>query len=287
MSGTVGDRPTLSDSVLDVRRDAGSAADQPVRRCTSKTSRRGELGVTVLGVLLAQRRLALVGEPLAHVAVGAAGEVRPDPPQLRPVVTVPVLAQQGRLGIVLEVPDPSQLHRVLRLDAVDRASRSPRPRRRSRRARRRRHALAVRCTARRARLARSRAQHCSSLKRTVEYRSAGLLRLGRLYRRVRSDARPRCHPAPAERWCPPGLPGDTAQNSGVGLYTVTWVTLPDLPDWITPMAADDEHTDLSNGIAVPLQVNLRPPDSGMVTLVAVAVRLLDPCRRDRVWSSPS
>ena len=38
------------------------------------------------------------------------------------------------------------------------------------------------------------------------------------------------------------------------------VILPALPLWITPRAADDEHTDLSNGIVVPLQVKVRPPD---------------------------
>src|SRR5208283_4111338 len=54
------------------------------------------------------------------------------------------------------------------------------------------------------------------------------------------------------------------------------VTPPDLPLWITPMAADDEHTDLSSGMAVPLQVKVRPPESGMTTFVAVSVCVLMP-----------
>src|ERR1700728_3380935 len=54
------------------------------------------------------------------------------------------------------------------------------------------------------------------------------------------------------------------------------VILPVLPLWMTPRAADDEHTDLSNGIAVPLQVKVRPPESGRTTFFAVSVWVLMP-----------
>src|SRR5208283_868362 len=54
------------------------------------------------------------------------------------------------------------------------------------------------------------------------------------------------------------------------------VTLPVLPLWITPTAADDEHTDLSSGMAVPLQVKVRPPENGITTFFAVSVCVLTP-----------
>lgn len=54
------------------------------------------------------------------------------------------------------------------------------------------------------------------------------------------------------------------------------VTLPDLPLWMMPMAADDEHTDFRRGMAVPSQVKVRPPDRGMTTFFAVSVCVLTP-----------
>src|SRR5271169_6600103 len=54
------------------------------------------------------------------------------------------------------------------------------------------------------------------------------------------------------------------------------VTLPALPAWMTPRAADDEHTDLSSGMAVPLHVKVRPPESGITTFFAVSVCVLIP-----------
>ena len=52
------------------------------------------------------------------------------------------------------------------------------------------------------------------------------------------------------------------QKSGVGLYTLTLVTVPDFPAWIVPMAAHDEQTDVNCGMAVPLQVKVSPPTAG-------------------------
>src|ERR1700722_7749045 len=54
------------------------------------------------------------------------------------------------------------------------------------------------------------------------------------------------------------------------------VSLPALPAWTTPMAAEEEHTDFSSGIAVPSQVNVRPPESGMTTFFAAAICALMP-----------
>ena len=48
------------------------------------------------------------------------------------------------------------------------------------------------------------------------------------------------------------------------------VILPVFPLWMTPMAADDEHTDLSSGMAVLLHVKVRPPESGISTFFAVS-----------------
>ena len=45
---------------------------------------------------------------------------------------------------------------------------------------------------------------------------------------------------------------------------------------MTPSAADDEHTDFNSGMAVPLQVKVSPPESGITTLVAVSVCVLMP-----------
>src|SRR5580704_16899585 len=42
------------------------------------------------------------------------------------------------------------------------------------------------------------------------------------------------------------------------------------------MPALAEHTDFNSGMAVPLQVKVRPPESGMVTFVAAAVAALTP-----------
>src|SRR5271170_3726247 len=54
------------------------------------------------------------------------------------------------------------------------------------------------------------------------------------------------------------------------------VTFPALPLWMMPIAAADEHTDLSSGMAVPLQVKVRPPESGRTTFFAVSVWVLIP-----------
>ena len=48
-----------------------------------------------------------------------------------------------------------------------------------------------------------------------------------------------------------------------------WLTAYPLP--ITPMAAVDEQTDLRIGMAVPLQVNVTPPNIGSGTSVADSV----------------
>ena len=53
-----------------------------------------------------------------------------------------------------------------------------------------------------------------------------------------------------------------------------------------PMPALAEHTDLSSGMGVPLQVKVRPPESGMVTFVAAAVAALTPAAV-RAASTPS
>src|SRR6202167_5379062 len=54
------------------------------------------------------------------------------------------------------------------------------------------------------------------------------------------------------------------------------VILPAFPLWMTPIAAEAEHTDLSSGMAVPLQVKVRPPESGITTFFAVSVCVLMP-----------
>src|ERR1700722_3202182 len=48
------------------------------------------------------------------------------------------------------------------------------------------------------------------------------------------------------------------QKSGVDLYTLTLVTVPNFPGWIVPMAPHEEQTDVSCGIAVPLHVKVSP-----------------------------
>ncbi len=54
------------------------------------------------------------------------------------------------------------------------------------------------------------------------------------------------------------------------------VALPAFPDCTTPIAADDEQTDSNNGMAVPLQVDVRPPERGITTFWATLVCALIP-----------
>ena len=109
----------------------------PGQRLHVEDEQVGELGAPVLEVLVPQRRFALVAQRRRDVVTRAAGQLGPDPPQLRPVVANPLLAQQRGGGFAVEVLEPPELGGVLGLHGVDRRTRAPCRRRRSRPALRR------------------------------------------------------------------------------------------------------------------------------------------------------
>ena len=102
--------------VLTWLRAGGGPTDQGLH---VEENQLGKLGVLVLRVFPAQRPFALLHQGRGHVAAGSTHQVCPHPPELRPVVPVPVVAEQGCVGVVTEVLQTAELRRLLGFDPID------------------------------------------------------------------------------------------------------------------------------------------------------------------------